>query len=111
MIHLQVHEAAALSIVEQADYFKERAGTELALKWEAAVDEAILSLLRWPEIGAHCRLHSRSLAGIRWTGVPGFPKHMIFYRFSESEETVFVIQVLHGARDLDAIFRNEKDSK
>jgi toxin ParE1/3/4 len=100
---LRVHEAAALSIVEQSNYYSEKADQALALRWEAAVDEAIRSLLRHPNIGSPCRFRSTALAGLRWAPIPGFPKHMIFYRYAAEEKTVFVVQVLHGARDIDAI--------
>ena len=103
MTKLHVYEAAALSIVEQADYYQQKAGRSLALKWEYAVDEAIHSLLRTPLIGSPCRFRSSSLAGLRWASIPGFPKHMIFYRYAEEEKALSVVQVLHGARDIDAI--------
>lgn len=111
MNELHVYEAAALSMVEQADYYQGRAGEDLALRWASAIDEAIGSILKWPHIGTPCRFQSPSLAGLRWTSVPGFPKHAIFYRHVQAEETVFVIQVLHGARDIESIFVDEEDTK
>jgi plasmid stabilization system protein ParE len=108
---LRVYEDAALSIVEQADYYKEKSGAELALRWESAISEAINSLLRWPEMGSPCRFRSPSLAGLRWASVPGFPKHVVFYRFVQAEEIVLVVQVLHGARDLESLFSDEEDAK
>jgi plasmid stabilization system protein ParE len=107
---LRVYETAALSIVEQADYYQEKAGEELALRWTTAIDEAIRSILKWPDIGAPCRFRSSLLAGLRRITVPGFPKHAIFYRYVQAEETVFVIQVLHGAQDIESIFGDEEDT-
>jgi plasmid stabilization system protein ParE len=52
MIQIRILEAAAFSIVEQADYFEEVAATDLARRWETAVDEAVLSLVKFPERGA-----------------------------------------------------------
>ena len=52
MIELRISEAAALSIVEQADYYEQASDRALAQRWEAAVDQAIHSLLNWPERGA-----------------------------------------------------------
>jgi plasmid stabilization system protein ParE len=34
--------------------------------------------------------------------IPKFPKHLLFYRFAEEE--VFVLRVVHGARDLENLF-------
>jgi toxin ParE1/3/4 len=108
---LKVYESAALSIVEQADYYLEKSGEGLASRWEAAIDEAIASILKWPEIGSLCRFHSPSLAGVRWCLVPGFPKHMVFYRYDKAEHSITVIRVLHGARDIQSIFDEEEDTK
>jgi plasmid stabilization system protein ParE len=111
VIKLHIFEAAALSIVEQADYYQEKSGPSLAFKWESAVHEAISSLLRQPEIGSPCKFRSHALAGLRWASVPGFPKHMIFYRYVQADDTLFVVQLLHGARDIESILGNEEDSK
>jgi toxin ParE1/3/4 len=108
LIKLRVHEAAALSIVEQADYYREQAGSPLALKWESAINEAVRSLLKLPEIGSPCRFRCPSLAEIRWVLVPNFPKHMVFYRYDKAESTIHIIEVLHGARDIDSILGEEE---
>jgi plasmid stabilization system protein ParE len=100
---LRVSEAAALSIMEQADYYLEASDAGLAQRWEEAVDKAVHSLLNWPERGALCRFHSASLDGLRWISITGFPKHMIFYRTISQEQTILIIQVLHGARNLETI--------
>lgn len=103
MIELRISEAAALAIVEQADYYQQAADLALVLRWEAAVDGAIHSLLNWPERGVTCRFRSPALAGLRWILVPGFPKHMVFYRYLPQEQAILIVQVLHGARNLDTI--------
>jgi toxin ParE1/3/4 len=103
VIELRISEAAALSIIEQADYYEEASDRALAQRWEAAVDQAIHSLLNLPERGAACRFHSPALTGLRWIFVPGFPKHMIFYRYLLQENAVRIVQVLHGARDLETL--------
>jgi plasmid stabilization system protein ParE len=103
VIELQISEAAAVSIVEQADYYGQAKDLELAQQWEAAVDQAVDSLLTWPERGAHCRFHASALAGLRWIFVPGFPKHMVFYRYLHQERAIRIVQVLHGARNLETV--------
>lgn len=103
MIELRVSEAAALSIIEQADYYREVADDALAERWESAVDEAARSLLQWPERGAPCRFHSPRLTGLRWVFVPGFPKHMVFYRYLPEDGALLIVQVLHGSRDLETL--------
>lgn len=103
MIELRISEAAALSIAEQADYYEQASNVDLAQRWEEAVDQAVRSLLTSPERGAPCRFRSPALAGLRWIFVPGFPKHMVFYRIFPDEVVIRIIQVLHGARNLETI--------
>jgi plasmid stabilization system protein ParE len=107
VIRLRVSEAAALSILEQADYYREVAEASLAAQWEAAIDGAIHSLLQLPERGAPCRFLHSELARLRWIPISGFPRHMIFYRYDEAESSVLVVQIMHGARDIDAILNEE----
>lgn len=103
LIELRISEAAALSIVEQAEYYEQAADKALAQKWETAVDEAIGSLLKFPERGARCRFRSPKLADLRWIFVPGFPKHLVFYRYLAVEAAVLIVQIQYGPRDLEAI--------
>jgi len=107
VIQLRIAEAAALSILEQADYYRQALDDELAARWEEAVDEAIHSLLSMPDRGTPCRFRSPELRGIRWILVPGFVRHMVFYRHLEQEATLLVVQVLHGARDIDVLLSEE----
>jgi plasmid stabilization system protein ParE len=103
VIELRISEAAAISIVEQADYYRQAADLALALRWDAAVDDAIHSLLVFPERGAPCRFHSAALAGLRWVFIPGFPKHMVFYKYMGERQILSIVQVLHGARNLEIV--------
>lgn len=108
MIDLIISEAAALSIVEQADYYEQAAELALAQRWEAAVDQAVHSLLTQPERGALCRFRSPALLGLRWILISGFPKHMVFYRYLYEEQAILVVQVLHGARNLEIILDEDE---
>ena len=103
MTTLRVTEAAALALVEQADYYRSVSDEELAARWEESTDAAMRSLLRFPERGAPCRFRSPALAGLRWIFVPGFPRHLLFYRCEPDRQTVLVVHVLHGARDLESL--------
>lgn len=107
MIELRISEAAALSIIEQADYYHQVSDLALAQRWEQAVDQAVNSLLSLPERGTPCRFRSPALAGLQWIFVPGFPKHMVFYRYRSQEQAVLIVQVLHGARDLETVLDEE----
>ena len=102
MNQLRITEAAARSILEQADYYRQNAGEQLAERWEASVDQAIRSLLQMPERGARARFSHPELAELRWLAVPGFRRHLIFFRYEQAESIVLVVQVLHGARNLES---------
>jgi plasmid stabilization system protein ParE len=103
VIQLRVSEAAALAIIEQSDYYQQAADGSLASRWGVAVDEATRALSSWPERGAPCRFRSAALANLRWIGVPGFPRHMIFYRYISDEHIILIVHVLHGARNLETL--------
>jgi plasmid stabilization system protein ParE len=108
LIDLIISEAAALSIVEQADYYQQAAELALARRWEEAVDQAVHSLLTQPERGTLCRFRSPALAGLRWIFIPGFPKHLVFYRYLHEEQAILIVQVLHGARNLEIILDEDE---
>jgi plasmid stabilization system protein ParE len=103
VIQLRVSKAAAFSIVEQADYCGQAQDRALAQRWEDAVDQSVQSLLTLPERGTLCRFRSPELAGLRWIFVPGFSKHMIFYKYVPDAQSILIVQVLHGARNLETL--------
>ena len=55
-----------------------------------------------PEMGSLCGFQSAEAAGIRVWSIAGFENHLIFYR--PIEDGIDVIRVIHGARDIVAIF-------
>ena len=108
MIDLNLSPAAYLSILDQADYYRQTLDQNLVHRWELAVDQAVNSLLSCPERGATCHFRSPALAGLRWIFIPGFPKHMVFYRFQPHEQVLLIVQVLHGARNLETLVDDDQ---
>lgn len=98
---LAISDAAASDIVEQADWYEAQSGRSLAERWEKAVTAAILNTVRSPNSGTPCAFKSSELSHVRRISIAGFPKHLIFYRFSERE--IFLLRVVHGARDLERL--------
>jgi toxin ParE1/3/4 len=98
---LVLSDAAAADIIEQADWYSVQSGEALAARWEGAVASVIMRVLHRPNAGAPCRFQTTELHGLRRTAIPGFPKHLLFYRFDRDE--VFVVRVVHGARDLEPL--------
>ena len=98
---LVLSDAAIADVLEQADWYRAQAGRTFAVRWEEAVTSALAAVLRRPRPGAPCSFRSPELQGVRRTIIPKFPKHLLFYRFEEEE--VFVLRVVHGARDLESL--------
>ena len=99
---LVLSDAAIADIVEQADWYRGQSGAALAKRWEKAVTSALLRILTNPAAGAPCTFRPIDLRDVRRVTIRGFPKHLLFYRFQEAE--VFILRVVHGARDLESLF-------
>ena len=102
-MNLRILPEAALEIAEQAFYYEQEADVSLGQRWEASVEDAIGSLRSFPERGARLDNGSPFLREFRKLHIQGFPKHVILYRFDAASGTIFIVHVLHGARDLDAL--------
>jgi toxin ParE1/3/4 len=98
---LALSDAAIADILEQADWYAEQSGEALAHRWEKAVKSALLRVVRYPSAGTPCTFRSPELRDVRQTTIPGFPKHLLFYRFQNGE--VQILRVVHGARDLERL--------
>ena len=98
---LVLSDAAVADIVEQAEWYSTQSGTALAGRWERAVKSAILRVVSRPTTGSLCTFQSSELRNVRRTAIRGFPKHLLFYSFDSGE--IFVLRVVHGARDLERL--------
>lgn len=45
----------------------------------------------FPRHGAPCRFRLSALADLRWVFVPGFPKHMVFYRYDSEGKSLLIV--------------------
>ena len=70
-----------------------------------AAEAAFTQLLRMPEIGAAREYRNERLAGLRLWPIPGFERHLIFYR--PTETGIEVVRVLDAARDVAVILEHE----
>jgi plasmid stabilization system protein ParE len=69
-----------------------------------ALERARLTLADLPEIGRVYDFGKRELKGLRMLPVPDFTKYLVFYVYRKPEEEVEIFHVLHGARDIPALF-------
>jgi toxin ParE1/3/4 len=79
---------------------------EAAMGFIAAVEQTIHSLAHYPDRGALLYLEHPSLSGVRWLRVTGYKHFLVFYCVAASH--VYVIRVLHGSRDLPAVFDDDE---
>lgn len=95
-------DAALTDILEQSDWYAAQSGIRLTRRWQSAVASALSLVIRRPAVGAVCRFHAPELQDVRRVTISGFPKHLLFYKFDA--EKLFVLRVVHGARDLERLF-------
>ena len=99
---LVLSDAAIADIVEQADWYDAQSGERLARRWERAVTFAVSLVANRPRLGATCAFRSSEVKDLRRMSISDFPRHLLFYRFDEEE--VFILRIIHGARDLEGLF-------
>lgn len=89
-----------------ADYYAEQEGLELALRFYEAAANTFALIATQPRIGAVRKYRDPLLAGIRFHPIKGFEKQLVFYR--PLTDGIEVLRVVHGARDLEALFGPEE---
>ena len=95
---------AECDIDDQAFYIAED-NLEASDRYLVAVHRAIQSLGSPLQQGMLCKINEPKLKGLRKLAVPGFRNYLIF--FIETKDYVTVIRVLHGARDLPNVLKEE----
>jgi toxin ParE1/3/4 len=98
---LWISPQAELDIAELAMYIGRQsvdAADRLFTEFYALADR----LAEFPAIGQEFPTSHPRLRGLRVVRVPHFPNHLVFYLVQG--EGIQIIRVLHGSRDLDAIF-------
>lgn len=93
---------ALLDLLESATYLSVEASEQISCAFQDAVQETADTLARMPAIGAQCAFLHPYLKEVRRIPVTGFENWLLFYRVDQN--LIDVIRVLHGARDIAAIF-------
>lgn len=97
---------AQTDVNEQFEYLSKEAGIAVAERFFTSVTETICWLSTTPDIGRSREFNNRELVGIRSFSVRDFDQYLIFYQSADG--FIFILAVLHGARDLEAIFIERK---
>lgn len=98
---------AAWRDLDELAAFIQRDSPQSALRFLEAADKAFELLARAPELGTRCAFQNPALSELRMWTIQGFQKYVVFYR--PIEQGVEIVRVLHGARDIAAIFEAEGD--
>jgi toxin ParE1/3/4 len=98
---LVVRPLAREDLDEQARYIASDS-IDAAIRFLDAAEAAFDRLRSTPEIGKLWKFQRSDLSGVRSWPVPGFEKHLIFYRVDS--RMVDVLRVVHSARDLASLF-------
>lgn len=75
---------------------------DIAVHFLVAVEDSIEEINRNPFIGKSREFKSSNLQNLRMWLVKNFSNYQIYYMVEA--ETIEIIRVLHGARDIDDIF-------
>ncbi len=92
---------ARQDIVDSATFIG-RENVDAANRFFDQFDQLCDLLATTPEVGSQFPVANPRLQGMRVLRVPTFPNHLAF--FSPVDGGVQIVRVLHGARDLDAVF-------
>ena len=101
-------DAAIQEVVDQADYYEQTGGSELANRWDTAVSSSIQSLRVMPDRGSPCFFLPAKLSNLRRIPIKGFEHLSVFYRVSWHDRSVTVIAVLHSAQDIVRILETPR---
>jgi toxin ParE1/3/4 len=86
-------------VLRQFSWHVDKAGEDVAWRFEAAVEETLLAVARQPDVGRLRHFKNPRLAQLRSIPVArSFNKLIIFYR--AEGDTVEAWRLMHGARDL-----------
>jgi toxin ParE1/3/4 len=96
---------ARQDILNQFIYLAGQGVPNVADRFIDAVDETIAQLSRKPRLGSSKKLKNPRLQGLRKWPVKGFDFIWIYYLLTV--DTLRVIRVLHGKRDVERILNNE----
>jgi len=102
MGRLSVRDEADQDVAEIADYYASHS-LDLGIRFLHAVRRGYEDLLFMPGMGAPRQFSNPQYSDMRSWPVKGFEKILIFYR--PTPEGIEVLRILHGARDLDQLFR------
>ena len=100
-----IRPAAREDILRQISYYLQEGSPDAAARFLDAVDASIATICARPAIGTPKAVQNPTLSGLRSWPVKDFEQISIYYLVLP--ESLRVIRILHGRRDLKAILEQE----
>jgi plasmid stabilization system protein ParE len=105
-VKVAFRQAASDDVVRQFRYYLvTRNLPDVAIRFRTAVRQTIQSLQQHPLVGPRYRSINLQLQTLRTWAVTGFEAIRIYYRVDE--DTLRIIRILHGKRDVKPILEGE----
>jgi toxin ParE1/3/4 len=95
--------AAKRDLTDHFIFFGENASVDVARRFLHAANVSFQALAKMPELGAQRIFRNPRWSGVRAWPVKGFERYLIFYR--PLADGVQILRVIHGARDIERLFR------
>ncbi|MFN0278978.1 MAG: type II toxin-antitoxin system RelE/ParE family toxin [Pyrinomonadaceae bacterium] len=92
----------AVSDIEECFVYIAKDNIEIGIGFLAAIESSLKQLVKFPHLGKSRRFQHKQFSEVRMLRVKGFEHYLIFYRVTEN--TIEVIRVLQGSRDIDNLF-------
>ena len=99
---MRVLPAARVDITTCFEYLREHSGMPRAWHFIKCLDDSFQRLQQMPLIGVKRKLPKARLRNLRQWPVKEFVDYLIFYRVTRNR--IDVVRLLHGRRNLAAIF-------
>lgn len=101
----RIRAAAEADILREVEWYAAQGLPDIARRFHIAVLDAIDAALQLPEAGPRTMLANPRLAGLRSWPVKRFEAFRLYY--IAERDTLSVVRVLHGKRDIGAILEDD----
>ena len=92
----------AIDDIEECFVYIAKDNIEIGFGFLSAVEGSVKQLVKFPHLGKSRKFQHKQLRELRMLRVKGFENSLVFYHVTEN--TIEVIRVLQGSRDIDNLF-------
>lgn len=102
MIHEIFKRPQAERDIEECFVYIAEDNLDAGVVFLVAVEDSLEQIARFPLLGKTREFQNKRFQNVRMWRVKGYENYLVFYTFSE--DTIEVIRVLHGSRDIESLF-------